>query len=303
MFVVQPLGCVYYPVVELPAWLQPICWALPPTYVFEGLRAVLIDHVLRFDLLAQGLALDAVLFALACVRLRPLAEKRAARRHAAADRRVMAARRADVALVRARPVRKPRQGARGHRSRAGRRRRTPRRRSPRAPRRARRRDRRVGALSLGVARRRQARPCARRFRRRSVAAASVSMSAPRPAASPTCCWRAARAMSSPSMSATTSCTRSCARDPRVTSLEGLDARAMTRAQLSEPPALIVMDASFISLGAGAAECALALRRRRRARRADQAAVRGRPRAAYKKGVVRDEKRARARSARKSRDGH
>ncbi|MGJ0510407.1 MAG: ABC transporter permease, partial [Methylocystis sp.] len=33
MFVIQPLGCVYYPVAVLPAWLQPICWALPPTYV------------------------------------------------------------------------------------------------------------------------------------------------------------------------------------------------------------------------------------------------------------------------------
>jgi 23S rRNA (cytidine1920-2'-O)/16S rRNA (cytidine1409-2'-O)-methyltransferase len=39
------------------------------------------------------------------------------------------------------------------------------------------------------------------------------------------------------------------RDPRVTSMEGQDARTLTRAQLPEAPALIVMDASFISLGA------------------------------------------------------
>jgi 23S rRNA (cytidine1920-2'-O)/16S rRNA (cytidine1409-2'-O)-methyltransferase len=39
------------------------------------------------------------------------------------------------------------------------------------------------------------------------------------------------------------------RDPRVTSMEGQDARSLTRAQLPEAPALIVMDASFISLGA------------------------------------------------------
>ncbi|CAJ0881844.1 16S/23S rRNA (cytidine-2'-O)-methyltransferase TlyA [freshwater sediment metagenome] len=39
------------------------------------------------------------------------------------------------------------------------------------------------------------------------------------------------------------------RDPRVTSMEGQDARTFTRAQLPEAPALIVMDASFISLGA------------------------------------------------------
>jgi ABC-2 type transport system permease protein len=67
MFFVQPLGAVYYPVSTLPAWVQPISWSLPPTYVFEGLRAVLIDHVIRWDLLAQGLAIDAVLFTLACV--------------------------------------------------------------------------------------------------------------------------------------------------------------------------------------------------------------------------------------------
>ncbi len=67
MFVVQPLGAVYYPVSTLPHWLQPISWSLPPTYVFEGLRAALIDHVIRWDLLAQGFAIDVFLFAAACV--------------------------------------------------------------------------------------------------------------------------------------------------------------------------------------------------------------------------------------------
>ncbi len=67
MFFVQPLGAVYYPVSTLPTWVQPISWSLPPTYVFEGLRAVLIDHVIRWDLLAQGFAIDVVLFTLACV--------------------------------------------------------------------------------------------------------------------------------------------------------------------------------------------------------------------------------------------
>jgi ABC-2 type transport system permease protein len=62
MFIIQPLGCVYYPVAALPSWLQPICWALPPTYVFEGLRAVLLDHILRADLMLAGLAIDALLF-------------------------------------------------------------------------------------------------------------------------------------------------------------------------------------------------------------------------------------------------
>ena len=38
VFVFLPLCCVYYPVTTLPAWLQPVALALPPTYVFEGLR-------------------------------------------------------------------------------------------------------------------------------------------------------------------------------------------------------------------------------------------------------------------------
>jgi 23S rRNA (cytidine1920-2'-O)/16S rRNA (cytidine1409-2'-O)-methyltransferase len=38
-----------------------------------------------------------------------------------------------------------------------------------------------------------------------------------------------------------------AKDPRVSSFEGQDARRLTTAQLREPPDLVVMDASFISL--------------------------------------------------------
>jgi len=67
MFIVQPLGAVYYPVSTLPRWLQPVSWALPPTYVFEGLRGVLIDHQIRWDLLAQGLTIDLLMFAAAAI--------------------------------------------------------------------------------------------------------------------------------------------------------------------------------------------------------------------------------------------
>ena len=63
MFLFMPLTCVYYPVTTLPVWLQPVAWALPPTYVFEGMRALLIDGVFRPDLMIDALALNAVLFA------------------------------------------------------------------------------------------------------------------------------------------------------------------------------------------------------------------------------------------------
>ncbi|PPD43467.1 MAG: ABC transporter [Methylocystis sp.] len=65
MFAIQPLGAVFYPVSVLPGWLQVVSWSLPPTYVFEGLRGVVLDHVVRWDLLAQGFVLDLVLFTLA----------------------------------------------------------------------------------------------------------------------------------------------------------------------------------------------------------------------------------------------
>ena len=63
MFVLMPLACVYYPVATLPTWLQPVAWALPPTYVFEGMRALLIEHTFHASLMLHALALNAVLLA------------------------------------------------------------------------------------------------------------------------------------------------------------------------------------------------------------------------------------------------
>ncbi|WP_108681974.1 ABC transporter permease [Methyloceanibacter sp. wino2] len=46
-FLLLPLTCVYYPLSALPGWLQYVALALPPTHVFEGMRAILLEH--RFD--------------------------------------------------------------------------------------------------------------------------------------------------------------------------------------------------------------------------------------------------------------
>ncbi len=62
MFGLMPLSCIYYPVTVLPHWLQYVAWALPPTYVFEGMRALLMDHVFRADLMADALAINVLLF-------------------------------------------------------------------------------------------------------------------------------------------------------------------------------------------------------------------------------------------------
>ena len=79
MFGVMPLACVYYPVTVLPHWLQYVAWALPPTYVFEGMRALMIDKVFRPDLMLSALAINAVLFIASFAGF--LALLRSARRH------------------------------------------------------------------------------------------------------------------------------------------------------------------------------------------------------------------------------
>jgi len=67
MFVLMPLTCVYYPVATLPSWLQVVAWSLPPTYVFEGMRALVISHEFRADLMLQACALNAVYFSAAVI--------------------------------------------------------------------------------------------------------------------------------------------------------------------------------------------------------------------------------------------
>jgi ABC-2 type transport system permease protein len=65
MFLIMPVICVYYPVSVLPEWLQWIAWALPPTYVFEGMRALILEGVFRPGLMVEALALNALYFSAA----------------------------------------------------------------------------------------------------------------------------------------------------------------------------------------------------------------------------------------------
>jgi ABC-2 type transport system permease protein len=67
MFLIMPVICVYYPVSVLPQWLQAIAWGLPPTYVFEGMRSLLLEQTFRPDLMAEAFALNVLYFAVAAV--------------------------------------------------------------------------------------------------------------------------------------------------------------------------------------------------------------------------------------------
>lgn len=59
-FLLLPLCCVYYPVSTLPDWLQPVALALPPTHVFEGMRAILLHGAFEPRHLWWALALNVV---------------------------------------------------------------------------------------------------------------------------------------------------------------------------------------------------------------------------------------------------
>ena len=58
IFAFAPLSGIYYPIDVLPGWLQPVAWALPSSYVFEGMRAVLYDGIFRWDLLAGAVGFN-----------------------------------------------------------------------------------------------------------------------------------------------------------------------------------------------------------------------------------------------------
>jgi ABC-2 type transport system permease protein len=60
MFLMMPLTCVYYPVTMLPWILQPVSWALPTTWVFEGMRGILIHHTVRIDFLVVAFSMNLV---------------------------------------------------------------------------------------------------------------------------------------------------------------------------------------------------------------------------------------------------
>jgi len=62
-FVLLPLCCVYYPVSTLPEWLQPIALALPPTHVFEGMRALVLENKLDTSAMWEAFGLNLLFIA------------------------------------------------------------------------------------------------------------------------------------------------------------------------------------------------------------------------------------------------
>ena len=61
-FMIAPVSCIYYPLSTLPEWLQSVAQFVPTSYVFEGMRALLLQGEWRSDLLQKAVLLNCIYF-------------------------------------------------------------------------------------------------------------------------------------------------------------------------------------------------------------------------------------------------
>jgi len=64
LFLLAPLGCIYYPLSILPDWLQIIAKCLPLVYIFEEVRSILVNNVVNYSNIMSALTLNLVYFLL-----------------------------------------------------------------------------------------------------------------------------------------------------------------------------------------------------------------------------------------------
>ena len=64
-YLFAPFSAVFYPVAVLPTWAQAISWALPSTYIFEGMRGILSHEPVPDYYLWAALSLDLLYLVLA----------------------------------------------------------------------------------------------------------------------------------------------------------------------------------------------------------------------------------------------
>jgi len=67
MFGLAPFSAVFYPVSVLPRAIQPLALALPSSHVFEGMRGILLEGVVRWDHLAAAFGLNLIWLAAAAL--------------------------------------------------------------------------------------------------------------------------------------------------------------------------------------------------------------------------------------------
>jgi ABC-2 type transport system permease protein len=62
LFLLAPLGCVYYPLSILPEWLQILAKGLPLVYIFEEARSILVSNVVNYKNIMIALVLNLFYF-------------------------------------------------------------------------------------------------------------------------------------------------------------------------------------------------------------------------------------------------
>jgi len=62
LFLLAPLGCVYYPLSILPDWLQILAKGLPLVYIFEEARSILVNNVVNYSNIMTALMLNLIYF-------------------------------------------------------------------------------------------------------------------------------------------------------------------------------------------------------------------------------------------------
>jgi len=75
VFAVQPFSCIFYPLSILPSWAQKISLLLPSTYVFEGMRSLIITGHLPIFYLLMGIILDLFYLVLTLIFFKNMFEK------------------------------------------------------------------------------------------------------------------------------------------------------------------------------------------------------------------------------------
>lgn len=63
-FVFAPFSAVFYPVEILPWWAQHIAWALPSTYIFEGMREIIAKGTFPLSYFGYSIVLNVIYLSL-----------------------------------------------------------------------------------------------------------------------------------------------------------------------------------------------------------------------------------------------
>ena len=60
LFLLAPLGCIYYPIEILPEFFQNLARALPLVYIFEETRHILVDNVVNYGSIITAFKLNLI---------------------------------------------------------------------------------------------------------------------------------------------------------------------------------------------------------------------------------------------------